>query len=62
MRRKDRNAGSIKALIVLALLAGNIVVALPHRSRPRSPEPGAQTPHFVGRLHEAAWFDEAVRP
>jgi hypothetical protein len=28
MRRKDRNPGSIKALIVLALLAANIFLAL----------------------------------
>jgi len=61
MRRNDRNAGSIKALIVLALLVGNIVVALPHRTPPSAKSDG-ENAHFVGRRHEAARFDESVHP
>lgn len=61
MRRNDRNAGSIRALIVLALIAANIVVARP-RHQPASPEPESANRHFVGRMHGAAQFDEAVQP
>ena len=56
MRRNDRNAGSIRALI-----AANIVVARP-RHQPASPEPESANRHFVGRMHGAAQFDEAVQP
>ena len=63
MRRNDRNAGSIKALVILALLAANIVVALPHHSAPSpSRTSGVANPSFSGRLHEAVRFDEASRP
>lgn len=54
MRRIDRNKYSIKVLIILALLAGNIVVALPHhrtsQPAPATPEPTAT---FSGRMHQA---------
>jgi hypothetical protein len=54
MRRIDRNEYSIKVLIILALLAGNIVVALPRhrvsRPAPAAPEPTAA---FSGRIHQA---------
>ena len=45
MRRSDRNAGSIKALIVLALLAANIALAFrhPERSAAESRDPVAST-------------------
>ena len=60
MRRNDRNAGSIKALVILALLAANIVVALPGRQAPSSPRmPAVETHRFSGRVHEAVRFDEA---
>ena len=54
MRRSDRNKYSIKVLIILVLLAGNIVVALPrHRvPQPAKPAPAVATP-FSGRLHQA---------
>jgi hypothetical protein len=54
MRRTDRNKYSIKVLIILALLAGNIVVALPrHRaSQSKAPAP-VPTATFSGRMHQA---------
>ena len=63
MRRNDRNAGSIKALIILALLAANIVVALPRHHAPPSPRtPGVDSHRFSGRIHEAVRFDETSHP
>ena len=44
MRRKDRNAGSIKAFLILALLAANIALALPRRGV------SARSPGSVGVL------------
>ena len=54
MRRSDRNKYSIKVLIILALLAGNIVVALPrhHAPRPAQSATGPTAP-FTGRMHQA---------
>ena len=63
MRRNDRNAGSIKALIILVLIAANIVVALArNRPAPSSQTVGVENLRFSGRLHEAARFDEPLHP
>ena len=61
MRRNDRNAGSIKALIILVLIAANIVVALA-RHRPAPQTVGVENLRFSGRLHQAARFDEPLHP
>jgi hypothetical protein len=62
MRLGDRNEGSIKALLIFALLVGNIVVAvLRHGTAPSSGAyPGH--PRFSGRLHEATRFEEPATP
>jgi hypothetical protein len=59
MRRSDRNKYSIKVLIILALLAGNIVVALPrhHVAQPKTPAP-TPTATFSGRMHDAIPVDK----
>jgi hypothetical protein len=63
MRRNDRNAGSIKALVILALLAANIVVALTHHSAPSTSRTSrVENLPFSGRLHEAVQFDDASHP
>ena len=63
MRRNDRNAGSIKALVILALLVANIVVALPGRHAPPSPRTsGFENRRFSGRVHEAVRFDDGSHP
>ena len=63
MRRNDRNAGSIKALIILVLIAANIVVAVGrHRPAPSSQTAAVENLRFSGRLHEAARFDEPFQP
>ena len=62
MRRSDRNAGWIKALIILVLIAANIVAFARHRPTPSSQTMGLENPRFSGRLHEAARFDEPVHP
>ena len=54
MRRSDRNKYSIKVLIILALLAGNIVVVLPRHHAPRPTQStGGPTAPFTGRMHQA---------
>jgi hypothetical protein len=62
MRLSDRNEGSIKALLIFALLAGNIVVALLRHGEAPSGGANAQSPRFSGRLHEAARFEEPPTP
>jgi hypothetical protein len=63
MRRSDRNAGSIKALIILVLIAANIVVALAHHRPAQSSQTiGMDNPRYSGRLHDAARFDEPSQP
>jgi hypothetical protein len=54
MRRTDRNKYSIKVLIILALLAGNIAVVLPRHRAPRPvPSTVGPTAPFTGRMHQA---------
>lgn len=62
MRLGDRNEGSIKALLIFALLVGNIIVALLRHGA--APPAGARPDHprFSGRLHEAAPFEEPLTP
>jgi hypothetical protein len=62
MRLDDRNEGSIRALLIFALLVGNIIVALLHHGAAPSTGVNAQIPHFSGRLHEAARFEEPPTP
>lgn len=59
MRQSDRNGGSIKALIIFALLLANIVVALSrHETAPSSRGPEVGNARFFGRMHEAARVPE----
>jgi hypothetical protein len=44
MRAEDRNRGSIKALMILVLLAANIAASLPHDSGPLSTPGSARAP------------------
>ena len=63
MRRNDRNAGSIKALIVLTLLIANIVVALPGRiGSPSLPKPVDASRRSSARPHTAVPLDEPAYP
>ena len=62
MRRNDRNAGSIKALIVLGLIAANIVVALPRRTVSSLPKPGDEHGHYSAHAHPAIPLDERTDP
>jgi hypothetical protein len=62
MRRNDRNAGPIKALIVLTLLIANIVVALPRRTVSSPSKRGEEHPRFVARAHPAVSLDERSQP
>ena len=58
MRQSDRNGGSIKALVIFALLVANIIVALSrHGTATSSRGPGLETPRFSGRMHQAAPLD-----
>jgi hypothetical protein len=55
MRQSDRNGGSIKALVIFALLVANIVVALSrHGTAPSSRNADVENPRFFGQMHEAA--------
>ena len=62
MRLGDRHEGSIRTLLIFALLAGNIVVALLRHGAAPSTGANAQSPHFSGRLHEAVRFEEPPTP
>ncbi len=62
MRRNDRNAGSIKALIVLALLIANIVGALPRRTASSSPRSGDEHSRYSARAHTAVSFQDRPQP
>jgi hypothetical protein len=62
MQLGDRNEGSIKALLIFALLVGNILVALLHHGSAPSPGANLEPPRFSGRLHEAARFEEPPTP
>ena len=62
MRLGDRNEGSIKALLIFALLVGNIVVAVLRYGTAPSPGADPDLPRFSGRLHEATRFEEPVTP
>lgn len=62
MRLGDRNEGSIKALLIFALLVGNIIVVLLHHGAASSPGANPDHPRFTGRLHEAARFEERLSP
>ena len=63
MRQSDRNGGSIKALVIFALLVANIVVALSrHRTAPSSRGVDVENPRFSGQMHEAAGFGEPFHP
>ena len=62
MRLGDRNEGSIKALLIFALLVGNIVVAVLRHGAPPSTAVNPESPRFSGRLHEAAHFEEPLTP
>jgi hypothetical protein len=58
MRQSDRNGGSIKALVIFALLVANIIVALSrHGTTTSSRGPGLENPRFSGRMHQAAPVD-----
>ena len=58
MRQSDRNGGSIKALVIFALLVANIIVALSrHGTATSSGGSGLETPRFSGRMHQAAPVD-----
>ena len=62
MRRSDRNAGSIKALIILVLIAPIVVALARHRPAQSSQTIGIENQRFSGRLHDAARFDEPSHP
>ncbi len=62
MRLGDRNEGSIKALLIFALLVGNIVVALLRHGAAPSSGLNPEHPRFSGQLHEATRFEEAPTP
>jgi len=62
MRLHDRNEGSIKAVVIFALLVGNILVALLRHGAAPSSGANPAIPHFSGRLHEAARFEEPPTP
>jgi hypothetical protein len=62
MRLGDRNEGSIKALLIFALLVGNIVVAVLRHGAAPSPDANPDHPRFSGRLHEATRFEETFTP
>jgi hypothetical protein len=58
MRQSDRNGGSIKALVIFALLVANIIVALSrHGTATSSRGSGPENPRFSGRMHQAAPID-----
>jgi hypothetical protein len=58
MRQSDRNGGSIKALVIFALLVANIIVALSrHGTATSSGGPGLENPRFSGQMHQAAPVD-----
>lgn len=58
MRQSDRNGGSIKALVIFALLVANIIVALSrHGTATSSRDPGRENPRFSGRMHQATPID-----
>ena len=58
MRQSDRNGGSIKALVIFALLVANIIVALSrHGIATSSRDSGLENPRFSGRMHQAASVD-----
>ena len=56
MRQSDRNGGSIKALVIFALLVANIIVALSRHGTATSSR-GPENPRFSGRMHQAAPVD-----
>jgi hypothetical protein len=63
MRQSDRNGGSIKALVIFALLVANIVVALSRQgTAPSSRDAAVENPRFSGRMHEAARFVQSSEP
>jgi len=62
MRLGDRNEGSIKALLIFALLIGNILVALLRQGTASSPGAHGGNARFTGRLHQAASFAEPLTP
>lgn len=63
MRKTDRNEGSIKVLLIFALLLANIIVALSrHEAPPRSRGAAAESPRYSGQLHSAAIFAEPASP
>jgi len=62
MRLSDRHEGSIRALLIFALLVGNILVALLHHGAAPSSGAGVEPPRFSGQLHEAARFEERPTP
>ena len=58
MRQSDRNGGSIKALVIFALLVANIIVALSrHGTATSSQGPSLENPRFSGQMHQAAPVD-----
>jgi hypothetical protein len=58
MRQNDRNGGSIKALVIFALLVANIIVAFSrHGGATSSRGPGLENPRFSGRMHQAVRVD-----
>ncbi len=63
MRQSDRNGGSIKALVIFALLVANIVVALSrHGTAPSSRGAEVDNSRFSGQMHQAARFAEPFYP
>jgi hypothetical protein len=63
MRQTDRNQGSIKVLLIFALLLANIIVALSrHEATPGARGAAAESPRYSGQMHSAASLAEPVSP